>query len=106
MKKEGNGSETDPVDTQRRHILTIAGSGAMAATFGSVLTGVSSVAEAGPGKTLRWGFVGTGRIANQMAPMVKLAANAELVAVSSRKMETAKAFADKLWCRPGLRLLG
>ena len=95
MKKEGNGSETDPVDTQRRHILTIAGSGAMAATFGSVLTGVSSVAEAGPGKTLRWGFVGTGRIANQMAPMVKLAANAELVAVSSRKMETAKAFADK-----------
>lgn len=95
MKKEGNGSETDPVDTQRRHILTIAGAGAMAATFGSVLTGVSSVAEAGPGKTLRWGFVGTGRIANQMAPMVKLAANAELVAVSSRKMETATAFADK-----------
>lgn len=30
-----------------------------------------------------------------MAPMVKLAANAELVAVSSRKMETATAFADK-----------
>jgi predicted dehydrogenase len=95
MKKEGIGSETAPVDTQRRHILTIAGAGAMAATFGSVLTGVSSVAEAGPGKTLRWGFVGTGRIANQMAPMVKLAANAELVAVSSRKMETATAFADK-----------
>ena len=94
-KKDGIGSETAPIDTRRRDILTIAGAGALAATFSSVLTGVSSVAEAAPGTTLRWGFVGTGRIANQMAPMVKLAANAELVAVSSRKMETAKAFADK-----------
>ena len=95
MKKDGIGSETQAVDNERRHLLTAAGAGALAATFGGVLTGISGFAEAGPGPTLRWGFVGTGRIAGQMAPMVGQAAKAELVAVSSRKMETANAFADQ-----------
>ena len=72
-----------------------AGAGALAATFGRVLAGTSSVAAAAPAKTLRWGFVGTGGIANSMAPRVQQATNAELAAVSSRKMETANAFAGK-----------
>ncbi len=46
-------------------------------------------------KTLRWGVVGTGGIANSMARMIKAADNAELAAVSSRRMETAREFADE-----------
>lgn len=46
-------------------------------------------------KTLRWGIVGTGGIANSMAGMIKLADNAELSAVSSRRLETAKEFASE-----------
>ena len=45
-------------------------------------------------KTLRWGFVGTGSIANSMARAIKLADASELAAVSSRRMETAQHFAD------------
>ena len=44
-------------------------------------------------KTLRWGVVGTGGIANWMAHMIKLAEFATLTAVSSRRMETAQEFA-------------
>lgn len=44
--------------------------------------------------TLRWGFVGTGSIANSMARSIKLAESAKLAAVSSRRMETAREFAD------------
>ena len=46
-------------------------------------------------KTLRWGIVGTGGIANSMAGMIKMADAAEIGAVSSRRMETAQAFAQK-----------
>ena len=46
-------------------------------------------------KTIRWGVVGTGGIANAMAGMIKMADACELAAVSSRRMETAQAFANK-----------
>ena len=46
-------------------------------------------------KSIRWGVVGTGGIANSMANMIKLADNAELAAVSSRRLETAREFADQ-----------
>ena len=45
-------------------------------------------------KTLRWGIVGTGGIANLMVPMINKADAAETSAVSSRRMETAEAFAN------------
>ena len=45
-------------------------------------------------KTLRWGIVGTGGIANSMARMIKAADSAEIGAVSSRRMETAREFAS------------
>jgi predicted dehydrogenase len=93
----GNGAEPQTIDPKRRRLLGVAGAGALAATLGGVLavTATSGRHEAQPARKLRWGFVGTGGIANSMAPRVQQAENAELVAVSSRKMETAKIFADK-----------
>jgi predicted dehydrogenase len=44
-------------------------------------------------KTLRWGIVGTGGIANSMAGMIRVADAAAIGAVSSRRMETAQEFA-------------
>jgi len=83
-----NSSGSELIDSERRQLLKSAGAGVLAAAF-------SGVAIAKPDKPLRWGIVGTGGIANSMAPMIKLAANAELVAVSSRKMTSAKEFAAK-----------
>jgi predicted dehydrogenase len=44
---------------------------------------------------IRWGFVGTGSIAALMADVLEAAPSAELVAVASRRMASARAFADK-----------
>ena len=44
-------------------------------------------------KTLRWGIVGTGGIANSMAGMIRVADAAAIGAVSSRRMATAQEFA-------------
>ena len=43
-------------------------------------------------KTLRWGIVGTGGIANSMAGMIRMADAAAIGAVSSRRMESAEEF--------------
>lgn len=51
--------------------------------------------EAKPTNTVRWGFIGTGEIANSMAHTVTLTPRAKLVAVSSRRLESAKSFAKK-----------
>lgn len=74
------------VDAERRRILQIVGAGAVASAI------PSAFAAARP---LRWGVVGTGGIANGMANMIKRADNAELAAVASRRIETAKEFANK-----------
>jgi len=87
--------ELSAIDAGRRRLLGAAGAGAFAATFGSVLAGAGGQAEARAVKPLRWGVVGTGGIANQMAPMIQQATNAELAAVSSRKMETAREYANR-----------
>jgi len=87
--------ESTAIDADRRRLLGAAGAGALAATFGGILAGASGRAEASMVKPLRWGFVGTGGIANSMATKIKQAANAELAAVSSRKLETAREFADQ-----------
>ena len=44
-------------------------------------------------KTIRWGIVGTGGIANSMAGMIKMADSSEIGAVSSRRMASAQTFA-------------
>lgn len=74
------------VDPGRRRLLKIVGAGAVASAIP-----VAFAAD----RPLRWGIVGTGGIANGMAPRIKAAARAELAAVASRKIETAKEFAEK-----------
>ena len=76
------------VDVARRNILGVAGACAVAST-------ISPVFAATPPRSLRWGIVGTGGIANGMANVIKRADHAELAAVASRKIETAKEFASK-----------
>lgn len=81
-------------DVDRRVFLQLATAGAVSAglTPGAVareLVGTREVA------TLRWGVVGTGSIANAMAGAIKGAAGAELAAVSSRRMDSARAYAAR-----------
>ena len=81
---------TRKTNQQRRRILQATGGAALASAVGSPLS-----ARADGGKAVRWGFVGTGSIANAMARTVTLTPEAELAAVSSRRMASAQAFADK-----------
>lgn len=91
-KETSKPTDENTVDTERRDLLKSVGAGVVAATFSGVGFAGSSPAGAKP---LRWGIVGTGGIANSMAPRIHQADNAELVAVSSRRMASARNFADK-----------
>jgi predicted dehydrogenase len=81
-------------DAGRRRILGTIGACA-AAVAASPLFAAEPGADSKAVRPLRWGIVGTGGIANGMAGMMKRAANTELVAIASRKIETAKEFASK-----------
>jgi predicted dehydrogenase len=95
MKNEiGNEIESNLIDSERRQLLKIAGAGILAATVSGMAVAGSGKYDTRPVKTLRWGIVGTGGIANSMAPRIKQASNAELVAVSSRKLASAEKFAN------------
>jgi predicted dehydrogenase len=86
----------DPADPGRRRLLHGAGAGVLMASLGAVTTAAAGDERGVSGAaTLRWGIVGTGGIANSMAPRIQEADNADLAAVSSRRMETAREFADK-----------
>lgn len=88
--KSPNDENSGPtaIDAGRRKILGAVGACAVASA-------ISPAFAATPVRPLRWGIVGTGGIANGMANMIKVADNAELAAVASRKIETAKEFATK-----------
>jgi len=94
IENESSNRAIDPVNPGRRRLLEAAGTGVLAAAFGSTLAGTTPHAPGGEIPALRWGIVGTGGIANSMVSMIQAADHAELVAVSSRKMETARAFAE------------
>ena len=47
------------------------------------------------GETIRWGIIGTGRIARSFATGLQFLPDAQLVAVGSRAAKTAEAFADE-----------
>jgi predicted dehydrogenase len=81
-------------DRSRRRFLGSAGAASFITMIGGPFISGSQIAGAQTVKKLRWGVVGTGGIANSMAGMIRLADNSELSAVSSRRMETAKEFAD------------
>ena len=90
--KAEKANTTQGIDTSRRKLISAAGAGVAAATLG----GFSTSGRAGEDTaSVRWGVVGTGGIANRMAPRIGDAEMTELAAVSSRRMESAKAFAAK-----------
>jgi predicted dehydrogenase len=82
------------VDAGRRKLLEVVGAGAVVSAIPAVVAAESSGVNKQSDRPLRWGIVGTGGIANHMAPMIKGAARSELAAVASRKLETAKQFAN------------
>ncbi len=85
----------NPMDRGRRELLGAAVGSLAVSALGGMTTMATGKARAASAATIRWGVVGTGSIANSMARMIALADAAELVAVSSRRMESAKAFADE-----------
>ncbi len=91
----GDNDERETVDQGRRELLGAAGGGLAASALGGMTTIAPKRARGASAATIRWGVVGTGSIANSMARMIALADAAELAAVSSRRMESARAFADK-----------
>ena len=90
-----NNDEEESIDRGRRELLGAAGGSLAASALGGLTMVSPKMARAEAVGTIRWGVVGTGSIANSMARMIGLADAAELVAVSSRRMESARAFADK-----------
>src|SRR5688572_27960065 len=83
------------VDAGRRRLLEVVGAGAVVSAISPVFAAEPSGVDKKTDRPLRWGIVGTGGIANSMASMNKQAARAELAAVASRKIETARQFANK-----------
>lgn len=86
----------------RRNFIGTTASGLVAAAASS--SGVAHAAEKGAEETaghstapkeIRWGFVGTGGIANSMAKTLRLTPAGRLAASSSRSLENAEAFASK-----------
>lgn len=78
----------------RRTFLQVSAAGLAGAALAPEALAGRSMGSPAPA-TLRWGVVGTGSIANAMAGAIKGAAGAELVAVSSRRMESAKGYAER-----------
>jgi predicted dehydrogenase len=96
MKSQNDKYDDSPtVDAGRRKLLEAVGVGAVVSAIPAVFAAESSGVDKQTDRPLRWGIVGTGGIANHMASMIKLAARAELAAVASRKLETARQFASK-----------
>ena len=95
MSEPGNNNpSSNTVDNERRELLKAAGTAVLASTLSSVTFADSHETAGRNTGTLRWGIVGTGGIANSMAPRIIEADGAALAAVSSRRMETAREFAD------------
>lgn len=93
-KKHGM-PESGRVDQLRRDLLMAAGPGLAATALGGLVGIAPRATLARDSSPVRWGFVGTGSIASRMASAVRMAPSAELAAVSSRRMSSARAFAEK-----------
>jgi predicted dehydrogenase len=92
--QNGKYDNSTTVDAGRRKLLEVVGAGAVVSAMPAAFATKSSGVDKKPDRPLRWGIVGTGMIANLVAPMIKMAARTELAAVASRKIETAKKFAN------------
>lgn len=80
--------------TSRRSFLNLTGAGSAALLLLGTLV-LSAQEKAEEPQPIRWGFVGTGGIANQMARALEHSPSAVLTASSSRTLEKAEAFATK-----------
>jgi len=89
---KNNQDDPTAIDIGRRRLIRAAGAAALATTVSGVLADDTIGSNNSP--TLRWGIVSTGMIANNMARMIDRTPVASLAAVSSRRMESAKAFAS------------
>ena len=96
MKTITNPSTQSALKISRRSLLNAFGLSSVAILLLGTL-GLSAQEEEAAKKPepIRWGFVGTGSIANSMARATKNAPNAVLTASSSRTLEKAEAFVDK-----------
>ena len=83
------------IDRTRRRLLGSAGLTTLATLVGGDILAYAKATEVHTLKTLRWGVVGTGGIANSMAGMIKIADASDLAAVSSRSMTSANTFGDR-----------
>ncbi len=83
------------VNQPRRKLLGVAGGGIVASVFGGLLSTAPTSGRSQGAAVVRWGFVGTGSIANWMADVIQSTPTAELAAVSSRRLASAEAFAGK-----------
>lgn len=92
--QDTSGIDRPTIDKKRRQILG-AGAGVLAASLSRASFAGTDLGNAKPAALIRWGVVGTGRIANLMASMMQQASNTKLVAVSSRRITSAQAFAKK-----------
>lgn len=86
---------TDTNHPTRRGFIRVTAASALAAGLGSKSHVFCQEPQSESVRTLRWGVVGTGMIANSMAGVIKRADNCALAAVSSRRMETAKKYAER-----------
>ncbi|HEX9792346.1 MAG TPA: Gfo/Idh/MocA family oxidoreductase [Planctomycetota bacterium] len=86
--------KADTKNPTRRGFLSVAAASALAARLGPG-SRVGQEPAGGTVRTLRWGVVGTGSIANSMAGIVKRANHSALAAVSSRRMESARTYAQR-----------
>ncbi len=100
MRPEKRKSQSaESVDRQRRKLVGAAGGSVIASALGTLVSSAPRAARSQEIPAVRWGFVGTGSIANSMARIVRMTPLAELTAVSSRRMASATAFAEKYGAR-------
>jgi len=79
----------------RRGFIHTASAGTVATLLQGTLSANAQDEGSTNNKPIRWGFVGTGGIANSMAKSLKNAPNATLTASSSRTLSKAEEFAKK-----------
>lgn len=79
-------------DISRRGFIGATATGLVATALSN--SGVARAAEKASTGVVRWGFVGTGNIANSMAKTLRLAPSGQLRASSSRTLANAESFAE------------